>query len=203
MKELLLVLVLISILGCSGSNDANSFSETEDGLYPDSIFELNTSSIGSLEELNSDILDLPPKLNSYLITTIGSSRTEISLKLHSRNPRVMFDDPSIWALFIRTAPNPVGVKNYDELQINLFYDYSVKDQICCVNTLPFEDFDMAEESYIATGGFIDFVSEKEGMFVLTFQREVAVHGGVTIEPNIEISGCWFIAEEQGVSGCAI
>ena len=144
MKGMAFLVLFIVLMGCSGSG--NHEGDQDDDLYPDSFFELSSFSIASLQENNSNILELPPKLNSWGITTLGSARTQIALKLRARNPMSMLNDPSVWALFIRTDPDPIGVKNFNEIKVNLFYNHSENDQICCINSLPFEDFDIAEES---------------------------------------------------------
>lgn len=190
--------------GIENMDSANSDESSHIGLtYDEDTYELESFSIASLESADTTYLDPPPKLNSSLISTIGNERTEIALKLHTQNPGIYFNDPSIWALFIRTSPNPIGIKYFDELNINLFYNHRENRDICCHNTLPFEDFDLADESYVPVGGWVLFESDKQGNFSLDFQKETEVHSKIFEGQIVNVKGCWNIAGEGGVAGCEL
>jgi len=209
LKKIIILAFSIFIIGCSSDGvEDDDFTETEDSelidsTYDEETYRLNSYSIASLESGDPEYLNPPPKLNSWGITTIGNSRTEIALKLHTKNPIVNFNDQSLWALFIRTTSDPSGIVSFDELEVKLFYEHNENKDVCCVNTLPFNAFDLAEESYIPVGGYVNFESESKGMFSLDFQREEEVGNGVMIGQAVNINGCWNISWEFGVSGCSL
>lgn len=197
------ILVLVILYGCSGSSDGGSaINGTDDSAYDNETYKLDEYSIASLESADSAYLLLPPKLNSWLISTVGDN-VEIALKLHARESRSPFNDPSVWAFFIRTEDDPVGIKYFDELEARLFYNYSEMEGLCCSNTLPFGSWDQSESSYIPVSGYIDFTSSREGSFSLDFQQESETNSGILIGQIVNIKGCWKISGEGGVSGCSI
>lgn len=198
-----MVVVLVALFGCSGSSDNDpSGHDVDENVYDNETYKLDEYSIATLESADPLYLNPPPKLNSWLISGVGD-KLEIALKLHTKEPRSQFDEPSVWAFFIRTEKDPVGIEYFDEVEVRLFYDYSVQEGLCCANSLPFGSWDKAEASYIPVGGYIDFISEREGIFSLDFQRETEINSGDSSGQIVNIQGCWNIAGEGEVPGCSI
>jgi hypothetical protein len=169
--------------------------------YPDGIYQLSEFSVASLRSINPDGIDPPPKLNSWLISTVGSD-LEIALKLHKKDPRSKFNDPALWALFIRTKVEPKGIMTFDTLEVKLFNRYTTNTDICCFNSLPLGSFDQAESSYVPVGGYVDFESERKGYFSLEMQRENELGSEDAVGAVVNIQGCWNIANSESLpSGC--
>ena len=194
-----IISLTLILIGCGGENEKRNLTEE----YADDVYALNEYSIASLSEDGLAQPALPEKLNSWLISRKVETQ-QIALKLHRKDIRVIFNDPSVWALFIRTEIDPVGVFLYTDIDFHLYYKYSENDDICCVNTQPFGSFDQAERSFIPIDGYIDFVNSYSGTFTFEMQEEIIVGSGVTEGPTFIFEGCWNIANtESGESGCEI
>ena len=195
------------LCGCGGDSTEtgtqvdNSSINSEKKLYP-----INTDprlNFGSIQSLNNNIINLNYNFNSWGTTLIGGVDKEISLKVKQEINTNQYDPSALWAFFIRRKNPSLGIYYADELETKLLFRYSRNVEICCDNTRPFSDFDLAERSYIAVDGFIDFKTDNNGIFDMTFQQETEVGSGQGIGAFINVVGCWNIGGEGGPSGCEI
>jgi len=185
-----LLLCLIFLVGCN--HDGGDSSEQPEPF-----------SVGSVRSTDLLYLPLDEKFNSWLISTVGQSQ-QIMLKVKEELTPGGFNDLALWAMAVRKTIDQGGTVFYDEAEIKIFPNYIPRDDICCVNSRPFSDFDNADAAYVAVGGFINFNgSNKQASFDLDFQKETSVGSGVLEGPIVKVEGCWSIAGEGGVSGCEI
>lgn len=155
--------------------------------------------VGLASSQDTNNLNLNTRLNSWETLAMGD-RWQMLLQ---QKKTLTVDEPGIWALAIRTPPNPTGVVQANTISVKLFSNYSINKEKCCTNTLQFEDFDVADESYIAVGGYINFTSMSVANFDLDFQKENSVGSGQLLGPIIKIKGCWHIGGEYEKSGCSL
>jgi len=162
-------------------------------------------SVGEIRSTELTYIDIADFFNSWLISASGDAR-QVMLKVKEEIGQ--FEDPALWALAVRTNTDPSGIWYAQDMEVKLFKNYTPRQDICCVNTRPFSDFDQADVSYVAVGGFIDFefdspltLSPSAATFDLDFQRETFVGSGEFVGQIVKVKGCWFIVGEGEVSGC--
>lgn len=158
-------------------------------------------SVGSALSYDLNQININSKFNSWGIIQFGHERQQIILKVYERLGE--FNVPAQWALAIRTPQNPVGTILAKDVEIKLMSNYTFNSELCCINTLPFSAFDQAETSYIGVNGSINFVSNKNGTFEVGFRKVEALDDGTIVLSGkiTTVKGCWFIAGENGISGC--
>ena len=188
MRYFVLAFMFIVISGCGNSSNNQDTNQTDE------------FSVGSIRSNDIAYINIDAKFNSWLITLIGGERQEVLLKV--KETLGIFNDPALWTLAVRTMPKPVGLINIEDIEVKLFSNYTQEEK-CCVNTLPFDEFDVADYSYVAISGYINFESSKKATIDANFQQESFVGSGVYTGQIVNVVGCWNIGGEGGVSGCSL
>lgn len=163
----------------------------------------NSFSVGAASSHKPHHININHKFNSWGISQYNSERQQIILKVYEKLGE--YTVPALWALAIRTQPDPLGSISAQDVEIKLMSNYTFNSELCCVNTLPFSAFDQADASFIGVDGFINFTSNYNGTFEVGFQKLEDLGNGMS-SPTGEITtvaGCWYIAGEEGVSGCSL
>jgi len=156
----------------------------------------NIFSVGTAHSTDISYINFNHKFNSWLILS-NSEQQQIMLKVKEKLGQ--FDDPALWALAIRTQPNPIGTILAQNVEIKLFSNYNPDTLQCCI--LPFSAFDHADVTYIGITGFINFESNYSGTFEIGFKKEKVNDVYILSNKIVTVKGCWNIAGEEGISGC--
>jgi len=183
-------------MGCDSKNEESSHEET----YDEDTYKFLEYNVASLISADQKVLNTPPKLNGFGVTTIGDSWSQIRLTLSPKNVEWNVDDPFVWGLVFTTNPEVNGSVSYDDLEIRLFYNYLPSKGY--QGWPPYNEIGSADVSYIPVSGYVDFESLNKGTFSLDFQRETFVGSNVTEGDIVNIRGCWNkVYGEQGGNGC--
>lgn len=189
-KGLITLIAAFLFLCISGCNEDS----------PDSTAETLARSVATLRSSDLTYINLDSKFNSWLLSRRSSVVSEVRLQLKTEPP--VFTDLGIWALVVRTLPDPSGVMFADEIDVRLFENYTV---VCCANTNdPMGTTETADRAFLAVSGYVDFTSERMARFELNFQQEEPLRSAQISGQIVNVVGCWNIAAFEGdVSGCEL
>lgn len=197
----LLIILLLPSLSCAQVEQGNILTYIPSIIAASTSPKDNVYSVGTIRSFSPGNINVNHKLNSWGIFQLGSERQQIMLKVFETLGK--YDVPAQWALAIRTPPNPVGTVLAQDIEIKLMSNYTFNSELCCINTLPFRFFDQADVSYIGVNGSVTFVDNFSGTFEVGFRLlEKLGNGMFSISGDITtVAGCWYIADEGGISGC--
>lgn len=189
----LFVFIIILFTGCGSSNSSDNTLDTSN----------NNITVGTIQSTDLSYININDNFDTFTVVAYpGSTGQQILLNIY--NPSLASDSPSLWSLAIRTtSSDPLGVVMATDIEMKLFYNYVIRTDICCIGSRPYSDFDSADTSYIAVGGFLDFNSDYQGVFEVDFQQETFVGSGITTGPIVHVVGCWSVDLQNDIYGCTI
>ncbi|MCH9693441.1 MAG: hypothetical protein K0U72_02930 [Gammaproteobacteria bacterium] len=163
------------------------------------------SFVGVFSTHDPDILDVAEYLTGWNTSTVGA-RKQVFLRV--TDPGFKYGETAEWALIIRgdealMTPGSIAQIADGAVSVRMYRLHSVDTSKCCVNTLPYEEFDIADSSYIGTKGRIDFLGRNRARFVVWFQQETTTNSGELIGKSFQVTGCWNIEGEYRRSGCRL
>ena len=161
--------------------------------------------VGVLSTHNTDILDVSHYLTGWNIAK-SERRSQVFLRVTDEGFK--YGDTADWAVIIRgdatlMAPGSIVDIADSAVSIHIYRNHRVDTAKCCVNTLPYEEFDIAESSYLGTKGQINFFGKHRADFSVTFREEKAVNSRELTGKPVRVTGCWSINGENQKSGCRL
>lgn len=161
--------------------------------------------VGVFSTHDPEILDVSRFLTGWNTAKING-RIQVFLRVTDEGFR--YGDTADWAVMVRgdetlmVPGSSVDVAD-GTVSIRIYRRHRVDTTKCCANTLPYEEFDIAEASYLGTKGRINFSSKRRASFSVTFREEKVVNGRELIGKPVRVTGCWNIKGENQQSGCRL
>lgn len=172
MRYFLIVVAAALIAGCGG--------DSEDPLLV----------TGRMESGSPSAIDLEHDVNAFIESRCPSASQSLYQVAVYQSSN---DDKSLWTLTFQVPANVNEIIHADETEFRLFRNYKARagGSPCQIN----QEFD-EERVFLATGGYVDFRTARQGEFNLEFDREPTPGSGNTVGDPVEVQGCWRVSTDS-------